>query len=224
MEIITESETIQKHERFSMHDLEHRYISDCSPPLPHELLVLAKRSIATWLDQGKHIYLLNAKQITIEREALTMGTTIDIDHRTLAKLAEDHSMRETLVIGHPGGWCVEVELNGTRGRLVSSRGAPRLFGRIETLTTYLRRMGILRFSVLAEGFEPSPSRKRPDAAERLTKTHEAAEHDAWFRLQVEEALEEADSPDAEWIDDGDALERVRQRIADAGHQRGHDAR
>lgn len=153
-----------------------------------------------------------------------MGTTIDIDHRTLAKLAEDHAMRDTLVIGQPGGWCVEVELNGTRGRLVSKRGAPRLFGRFETLATYLKRVGIQRFSVLAEGFEPSPTRKRPDAADRLARTHEAAEHDAWFRRQVEEALEEADSPDAEWIDNGAALERVRQRIAKAGRQRGHDAR
>lgn len=153
-----------------------------------------------------------------------MGTTIDIDHRTLAKLAEDNSMRDTLVIGQPGGWCIEVELNGTRGRLVSSCGAPRFFGRFETLTTYLRRLGIQRFSVLAEGFEPSPSRKRPDAAERLTKTHEDAEHDAWFRLQVEEALVEADRPDAEWIDNDAALERVRQRIANADRQQGHDAR
>ena len=144
-----------------------------------------------------------------------MGITIDIDHRTLTKLAEDHAMHETLAVGQPGGWRVEVELDGTRGCLVSKRGGARLFGRLETLTAYLKQLGIQRFSVLAENFEPAPARKRPDAAERLTQTHAAFEHDAWLRRQVEKALEEADSPTAEWIDNDPALERARQRIAKA---------
>lgn len=153
-----------------------------------------------------------------------MGTIIDIDHQTLARLADEHAMRDTLVIGRPGGWCVEVELDGTRGRLVSKRGGPRLFGRLETLAAYLKEVGIERFIVKAEGFEPAPARKRPDAAERLARTHEAAQHDAWFRRQVEKALEEASQPEAEWIDNATALDRVRQRIDKAGRQRGQDAR
>lgn len=153
-----------------------------------------------------------------------MGTMIDIDHRTLARLADEQAMRDTIVIGHPGGWSVEVELNGTRGRLVSKRGGARLFGRFETLAGYLKRVGIEHFSVHAEHYEPSPTRKRPDAADRMARTHEAAEHDAWFRREVEEALNEADSPDAEWIDNATALERVRQRVGKAAGQRGQDAR
>ena len=153
-----------------------------------------------------------------------MGITIDIDHRTLTKLAEDSAMRETLAVGQPGGWRIEVELNGTRGCLVSKRGGTRLFGRLETLTAYLKQVGIQRFSVLAENFEPAPTGKRPDAAERLAQTHAAAEHDTWFRRQVEEALEEADNPTSEWIENAPALQRVRQRVAEAAKRQKHDAR
>ncbi|MCM5693070.1 hypothetical protein [Sinorhizobium meliloti] len=32
-------------------------------------------------------------------------------------------------------------------------------------------------------------RKRPDTAERQRQLHEAAEHDAWFRGQVQKALD-----------------------------------
>lgn len=153
-----------------------------------------------------------------------MGTTIDIDHRTLAKLADEQAMQDIIAVGQPGGWCVEVDLNGTRGRLVSKRGGARLFGRFETLAGYLKRVGIEHFSVDAEHYEPVPARKRPDAADRLARTHEAAEHDSWFRRQVEEALEESDRSDAEWIDNATAMDRVRQRIGKTGGQRGRDAR
>lgn len=141
-----------------------------------------------------------------------MVTTIDIDHRALAKLASEQAMRDTVAVGQPGGWCVEVELNGSRGRLVSKRGGPRLFSRFETLAGYLRRVGIDHFSVEAEHFTPTSSRSRPDAAERMTRTHDAAEHDAWFRHQVEQALREADCPDAQWTENAPAMSRIRDRI------------
>jgi len=48
-------------------------------------------------------------------------------------------------------------------------------------------------------------------------------HDAWFRGEVEQALREADDPNAEWISDGDAkaswaVQRaeLRARIGSAG--------
>ena len=43
------------------------------------------------------------------------------------------------------------------------------------------------------------SRSRPDRAEALRRTHEAASHDAWFRSQVGEALREADDSDTVWM-------------------------
>lgn len=157
-----------------------------------------------------------------------MTTTIDIDHRALAKLAGEQSMRGTVAVGCPGGWCIEVEFDGSRGRLVSKRGGPRLFSRFETLTGYLRRVGIDHFSVEAEHFIPSSSRTRPDAAERMSRTHDAAEYDTWFRRQVEQALHEADGPGASWVENAPAMKRVRDRIK--GHReprargQGHDDR
>ncbi|WP_136066364.1 hypothetical protein [Modicisalibacter radicis] len=133
-------------------------------------------------------------------------------------------MQNTIIIGQPGGWSVEVDLNGTRGRLVSKRGSPRIFGRFETLAGYLKRVGIEHFSVDTEHYEPAPARKRPDAASRMARTHEAAEHDAWFRQRVEEATGEADQPDAEWVDSATVMERVRQRIRSNHGQRGKNAR
>ena len=47
--------------------------------------------------------------------------------------------------------------------------------------------------------EEKSEHKRPDRAETLKRVHEAAEHDAWFREQVQLALDEADQPDAVFI-------------------------
>lgn len=41
-------------------------------------------------------------------------------------------------------------------------------------------------------------RKRPDTSERQRRAHQAAAHDAWFRQEVERAVQEANDPNAEW--------------------------
>lgn len=41
-------------------------------------------------------------------------------------------------------------------------------------------------------------RKRPDTSERQRRAHQAAVHDAWFRQEVERAVQEADGQNAEW--------------------------
>lgn len=148
-----------------------------------------------------------------------MMTLINIDHHTLARLANERSMQDTVAVGQPGGWFVEVDMNGTKGRLVSRRGAVRVFSRFETLARYLKQLGIDHFSVNAEHYDATPTRSRPDAANRLTRTHEAAEHDAWFRQQVATALAEADSPNAEWIDHAPAMATLRQRIKEDSAKR-----
>lgn len=43
--------------------------------------------------------------------------------------------------------------------------------------------------------------------ESVKRQQESAEHDAWFRREVEQALREADDPNTEWISD----EEVRSR-------------
>lgn len=39
----------------------------------------------------------------------------------------------------------------------------------------------------------------PDRAEALRRTHEAAAYEGWFLERVEEAIREADDPNAVWI-------------------------
>ncbi|WP_338522749.1 hypothetical protein NUH87_22595 [Pseudomonas batumici] len=43
------------------------------------------------------------------------------------------------------------------------------------------------------------SRPRPDRAEALKRTYGAAEHDKWFREQVQQGLAEADDPNTQWV-------------------------
>lgn len=53
----------------------------------------------------------------------------------------------------------------------------------------------------------SSRRKRPDTADRQRRAHEAAAHDAWFRAEVEQAIREADSPDAKWVPHEEVMRR-----------------
>ena len=43
--------------------------------------------------------------------------------------------------------------------------------------------------------------------------HEAAEHDAWFRAEVEKGIARADSPDAKWIPHKEVMAKLDARIA-----------
>ena len=73
--------------------------------------------------------------------------------------------------------------------------------------TYLKDVGISQFDVDAAGYAPETA-SRPDRAAALRRTHEAAEYDKWFRKQVEEAIQEADDPNAVWISAQEAEERM----------------
>ena len=48
---------------------------------------------------------------------------------------------------------------------------------------------------------------RADASSRLRRVHEAAAHDKWFRAQIEQAVQSAADPNAEWVSNEDANRR-----------------
>lgn len=50
-------------------------------------------------------------------------------------------------------------------------------------------------------------RKEFESLEPFSSPEAAAEHDAWFRAEVEKGLREADDPNAEWISNED-VERM----------------
>lgn len=125
-----------------------------------------------------------------------------IDHATLARLVEAGAVRGAHVVGQEGGWAVLIRYGTAERALAAQRSRQvRLFKRMESLVAYLKGLGISSFDVDAAAFAARvlPARRRPDRAEALRRAHEAAEHDKWFREQVEVGLREADDPDTVWI-------------------------
>lgn len=125
-----------------------------------------------------------------------------IDHSTLAELVEAGAVRGAHVVGQPGGWSLRVKYGAAERALAAQRSRQvRVFRRMDTLISYLKDMGIERFDVDAADYESGggTSHSRPDRAEAMRRTHEAAAHDRWFREQVGEAIMEADDPKTEWV-------------------------
>ena len=130
-------------------------------------------------------------------------TRSTIDHATLAQLAGAGAIDRTLVVGQTGGWSIVVRYGKSEHPLAAQRSRQvRLFKKMETLVSYLRDVGISQFDVDASDYAAEPA-KRPDRAEALKRAHEAAEHDRWFREQVQIGLREADDPNTVWISNED---------------------
>lgn len=130
-------------------------------------------------------------------------TTKTIDHSTLTRLVEAGAIRAAHVIGQAGGWALLVKYGVTDTFLAAQRsGKLRLFRKLETVMLYLKGLGISNFDVDASAYDieaVKTQHKRPDRADSLKRIHEAAEHDAWFREQVQQALDESNKPDAVFI-------------------------
>jgi hypothetical protein len=142
------------------------------------------------------------------------NTTNTIDHATLTHVIEAGALRSAEVVGFPGGWGIVVKYGTSECTLSARRGSVRMFRRFETVVTYLKGLGVVRYEVNAEGYDPNSlasPRARPDASARMRGAFDAASHDQWFRDQVNAALVEADSPEADWVSDEAAQEHWRAR-------------
>lgn len=123
-----------------------------------------------------------------------------IDHASLIQLAEAGALLETHVVGQGGGWSVLVRYGNQSRVLAAQRGnAARVFKKMDTLVSYLKDAGISKFDVDSAAFVTEAGTARPDRARALREMHEAAAHDAWFRGQVQLALDEANGDDAQWV-------------------------
>lgn len=103
--------------------------------------------------------------------------------------------------------------------LAKARGSePRRFGNPLQALTLLRGLGLVVGSFNVEQWNPdekASGRTRPDRAEALRRTHEAAEHDRWFREQVQQGLAEADDPNTVWVQHEvvkDDMQRQREAL------------
>ncbi len=84
--------------------------------------------------------------------------------------------------------------------------------------TVLHRMGAHKVEVDTSDWSPETAKadapRRPDSAERQRRAHAAAEHDAWFRAEVEQAIREADAPNAVWISNEEVEHKSEIRRAE----------
>jgi hypothetical protein len=120
--------------------------------------------------------------------------TDTIDHGTLSRLAGAGVECGARIVWQDGGWVVMVRYGTHECPLTAQRSRnPRLFHRLETLVSYLKSIGIMRFDVDAAGYDPDlpKNTRRPDRADALKRAHEAAAHDAWFREQVRASLDDS---------------------------------
>ncbi len=80
---------------------------------------------------------------------------------------------------------------------------PRVFRRMETVTDYLRKMGVTTFMVdMAEAVEklPPESRRRPDRSAAMQQTFKSAgEWEAWSAAEVDLAVKEANASTAQLV-------------------------
>jgi hypothetical protein len=116
-----------------------------------------------------------------------------IDHRTLSHLLEAGAIRTVTAVGQGDRWALVVHY-GSVDKTVKSVNSHqiRTWAKLDSLVKYLRKLGIRKFDTDATNFDPDQisTRKRPDKSEALKQAHSAAEHDKWFREQVQASLDD----------------------------------
>ena len=139
-----------------------------------------------------------------------------IDGKAVRTLVEARAIRGATILGRPGGWAVLVRYGDSERAVAAQRAhQPRLWRNLNSAAAYVRDdLGVMRFEVDAAGHLPDANpRRRPDQAAALRRAHAAAEHDRWFRAEIEQAVAEADAPDAIWITHHEVEEVMRRQRA-----------
>ncbi len=150
-----------------------------------------------------------------------------IDGKAVKNLAGAHALNGAVVFGQPGGFAVLVRY-GVNERAVAAQRSRRMriWRNLNTAAAYVRdELGIARFEIDMTEHDPAAvERKRPDTAERQRHIHEAAEHDAWFRGEVQKALDgikdgsNAAIPEDDWAARAKAKRAdLQRRIVTNGH-------
>lgn len=139
-----------------------------------------------------------------------------IDSKAVRGLVEAKAIKGAIILGRPGGWAVVIRYGSVERTIAAQRSRRmRLWRNLNTAASFVRdELGMGRFEVDAVEHDASARGvKRPDQSERLRRQREAAEHDAWFRAQVGEALKKADDSETKWVPNEDVMRRLDERIA-----------
>ncbi|MFA5119443.1 MAG: hypothetical protein WC695_11460 [Candidatus Omnitrophota bacterium] len=132
------------------------------------------------------------------------ASTDTIDTAMAKRMVEASAIRGASIIGQAGGWAVMLKLGIQEKPLGVQRSTkPRLWRSLDSCVEYLRNeLKISKIDLLdSSNFSKVKlaGKSRPDAAARMRRAFQAADHDAWFREQVEQGLKEADDPNAVWF-------------------------
>jgi hypothetical protein len=115
-----------------------------------------------------------------------------IDGKAVKSLVDAHAIQGAVVLGQPGGFAILVKYGANERAIAAQRSRRmRIWRNLNTAAAYVRdELGVPRFEIDMVDHDPAAlERKRPDTAERQRQMREAAEHDAWFRAEVQEALD-----------------------------------
>lgn len=147
-----------------------------------------------------------------------------IDSKAVKNLVDAQAIRQAVVLGQRGGWAVLVRY-GTQERVIAAQRSRRmrLWRNLNTAATFVREeLQMPRFEVDTAEYDPqAATRKRPDQAERLRQQHAAAEHDAWFRAEVQKTLDGIADGTVRMISDEEHKRRWKERRAELLARAGH---
>lgn len=114
----------------------------------------------------------------------------------LKEIAAARAVKDVRVVGDTGGYRVAVrygdQVRDLASRTREGKNKPRTFRTLDTAARYLREIGLVHYQVDDSGYSPTVV-KRPDRADALKRTHEAAAYDANFRSRVAAGVAQLDA-------------------------------
>jgi hypothetical protein len=140
-----------------------------------------------------------------------------LDGKAVKNLAMAHALNGAVVLGQPGGFAVLVKY-GVNERAVAAQRSRRMriWRNLNTAAAYVRdELGLARFEIDMTEHDPAAiERKRPDTADRQRQLHEAGEHDAWFRGQVQKAMDGIEDGSNRAMSEDEWAEKAKLKRAD----------
>jgi hypothetical protein len=150
-----------------------------------------------------------------------------IDGKAVKNLAIAHALHGAIVLGQPGGFAVVVKYGVSERAVAAQRSRRmRIWRNLNTAAAYVRdELGLLRFEIDMSEHDPAAVElKRPDTAERQRQRHEAGEHDAWFRSEVQKAIDSIENGTNGAFSEDEWAEKARLRGADLQRRIGPQGR
>jgi hypothetical protein len=137
---------------------------------------------------------------------------------TARELVEAGAVRYARLLGQKGGYAVWLQVGATEKALATKQGRPRVFARLDRAAKLLRdELGVERFEVDASGYLPADvERRRPDRTLQLRAAHAAAEHDRWFRAQVQGTLDKIEGGQAKFSTHDEVFARLLEQVERRG--------